>query len=114
MGILRRNVVTATRNYQHRFRAVMDKIIRSPFNPLSVIHYSSKLEFQARGAGHNHGTLWLDIARIERKVDIRKLDLLGEFDPEVDHYLRDPEDVLKSLNRFMEDRGYNTKEKKSK
>ena len=47
--ILRRNVVTATRNYQHRFRAVMDKIIRSPFNPLSVIHYSSKLEFQARG-----------------------------------------------------------------
>ena len=47
--ILRRNVVTATRNYQQRFKAVMDKIIRSPFNPLSVKHYASKLEFQARG-----------------------------------------------------------------
>merc|ERR1712110_424315 len=48
--ILRRNVVTATRNYQQRFTAVMDKIIRSHFNPLSVKHYASKLEFQARGS----------------------------------------------------------------
>ena len=47
--ILRKNVVTATRNYQQRVKAVMDKIIRSPFNPLSVEHYASKLEFQARG-----------------------------------------------------------------
>ena len=110
--ILRRNVVTATRNYQQRFRAVMDKIIRSPCNPLSVKHYSSKLEFQARGAGHNHGVLWLDIPRIERKVDIRML--AEEYDPETDHYLKDPEDYTKSLDRFMEDRGYTTNKKKSK
>ena len=109
--ILRRNVVTATRNYQQRVRAVMDKIIRSPFNPLSVKHYASKLEFQARGAGHNHGVLWLDIPRIERKVDIRQLDMAEGYDPAEDHFLKDPEVVAKSLDRFMADRGYTTQKK---
>ena len=52
--VLRRNVVTATRNYQARVQALMQEIVRNPSNPLSVKHFSSKLEFQARGAGHNH------------------------------------------------------------
>lgn len=66
------------------------------------------------GAGHNHGVLWLDINRIERKVDIRHLDLLDDYDPEVDHYLKDPEDVTRSLDQFMDDRGCITNKKKSK
>ena len=44
--VMRKNVVTATRNYQQRVEAVMQTIIWNPNNPLSVKHFSSKLEFQ--------------------------------------------------------------------
>ena len=71
--VMRRNVVTATRIYQARVQALMQTIIRHPSNPLSVKHFSSKLEFAARGAGHNHGVLWLDIEKMEQKVDIGQL-----------------------------------------
>ena len=67
--ILRRKVVTATRNYQQRVKALMKSIILHPSNPLSVKHYSKRLDFQGRGAGHDHGVLWLDIDKLEKKVD---------------------------------------------
>merc|ERR1712105_248361 len=67
--VLRRNVVTATQNYQ----ALMQTIVRNQSNPLCVKHFSSKLEFQGRGAGHNHGVLWLDIDKIEQLVATRQL-----------------------------------------
>ena len=100
--VLRRNVVTATRNYQQRVQTLMTEIIRHPSNPLSVKHFASKLEFQARGAGHHHGVLWLDIDRIERKVDTRKLQQDIPFDTECDHHFRDPEnpELLARLNNL--------------
>ena len=42
--VLRRNVVTATRNYQARVKTLMQTIIKNPSNPLSVKHSSIKLE----------------------------------------------------------------------
>ena len=66
----RTNVVTATRNYQHRVQALMESIVKNPNNMLSVKHFSSKLEFAGRGAGHNHGVLWLDIGKLEQIVDV--------------------------------------------
>ena len=59
--VIRKNIVTSTRNYQQRVQTLMNTIVRNPNNPLSVKHFSSKLEFAGRGAGHNHGVLWLDI-----------------------------------------------------
>jgi hypothetical protein len=106
--LLRRNVVTATRNYQARVQALMNTIVRSPRNPLSVKHFASKLEFQARGAGHNHGVLWLDIERIEQKVDIRQLNI--RFDPENDHHLKDAADVGESLDKFFANINFNQEE----
>ena len=106
--VLKRNVVTATRNYQQRVQTLMQTVVNHPSNPLSVKHYASKLEFQARGAGHNHGVLWLDIERIERKVDVRRLDPDAEHDPEADHHLIDPEGAslshLKRLEELVETR----------
>lgn len=66
--ILRNNVVTATRNYKHRLQTLIRKIILHPNNPMSVKYYSTKLEFQGRGAPHNHGVLWLDIDKLEIKI----------------------------------------------
>ena len=37
-------------------------------NPMSVKFFTFKTEFQARGAQHIHGTLWLDLLRIEKMI----------------------------------------------
>ena len=34
-------------------------------NPMRVKYYTYRVEFQARGAGHIHGVLWLDMDRLE-------------------------------------------------
>ena len=34
-------------------------------NDMNVKYYTYKVEFQDRGAGHIHGTLWLSIDKIE-------------------------------------------------
>jgi hypothetical protein len=102
--ILSRNVVTGTRNYQARVDALMQKIIVADSFPLCVKHYSTKLEFQARGAGHHHGTLWLDIDRIEQKVDVREFPQEDEdvdSDEDVDHHLKDPVQVRPQLDKFL-------------
>ena len=38
-----------------------------PNNPMSVEYFTYKVEFQERGAGHIHGTLWLDLKRLEKR-----------------------------------------------
>ena len=95
--ILRRNVITATRNYQARVQALMKEIIRHQSNPLCVKHFATKLEFQARGAGHNHGVLWLDINRLEQKADVRQF---RKKHPENDSFYRDPV-FVPELNTFL-------------
>ena len=37
-------------------------------NPMHVKNYTYKVEFQDRGAGHVHGTLWLRMDKIENLV----------------------------------------------
>ena len=32
---------------------------------MCVGHYTTKVEFQGRGAAHNHGVLWLDMKKME-------------------------------------------------
>ena len=41
-------------------------------NTMHVKNYTYKVEFQDRGAGHIHGTLWLRLDKIEKMV--RKVD----------------------------------------
>ena len=65
--VFRTNVVTATRNYQQRVQALIKTILTNSSNMLSVKHYSAKLEFAGRGAGHNHGVLWLDVDKLEQQ-----------------------------------------------
>ena len=67
--ILRRNVVIATRNYNHRVKSFIREIMMAPSNPMSIEYYSSKLEFQGRGAAHNHGTLWVNMDKMEFMIE---------------------------------------------
>ena len=63
--LVRGNVLTATRYYQHRFKNFISKVMMGKNNPMNVDYYSYKVEFQDRGAGHAHGTLWLNLDKIE-------------------------------------------------
>jgi hypothetical protein len=62
-----------------RVKKFMDLVVMGDNNPMMVEYYTYKVEFQDRGAGHIHGTLWLKLDMIERliRTDDDKL-FLGE------------------------------------
>ena len=57
--------MTATRYFQHRVKQFIRTIMMGKNNPMHVKYYTYKVEFQDRGAGHIHGTLWLNMDKIE-------------------------------------------------
>ena len=58
----------ATRYFHQRVKLFINKIVMARSNPLSVKYYSYKVEFQARGAAHIHGILWLNMFRLEKLI----------------------------------------------
>ena len=65
--LIRRNVLLATRNFQHRMEMFKKEIIFGPNNPLRIRHISYRVEFQGRGAAHIHGVLWIDLKAVKVK-----------------------------------------------
>ena len=55
---IRTNVFIATRSYMRRINAFKTHILLGKNNPMNVKRFSWKVEFQGRGAGHNHGVAW--------------------------------------------------------
>ena len=68
---IRGNVLLATRFFNQRVKQFINEIVMGGGNPMNVDKYSYKVEFQDRGAGHVHGTLWVNLHVIER---MRRLD----------------------------------------
>ena len=66
--LVRGNVLTATRYFEHRVKQFINKVMMGKNNPMHVKYYTYKVEFQDRGAGHIHGTLWLDLDKIENMM----------------------------------------------
>ena len=66
--MIRGNVVKATRYFDHCVKSFLRNIVLQKSNSLSVKFYTYKVEFQARGAGHIHGTLWLDLQKLETLI----------------------------------------------
>ena len=65
--LLRTHVLNATRNYHQRVKAFITKILTDKNNPMCVEYWTTKVEFQGRGAAHNHGTIWVDMKKMEFK-----------------------------------------------
>ena len=63
---MRKNVLILTRHFDHRVKMFMKNIVLGPNNPMNCRYFSYRIEFQARGAGHVHGVLWLDLDANER------------------------------------------------
>ena len=66
--LIRGNVLSATRYFQHRVNQFINKVAMGKHNPMNVKNYTYKVEFQDRGAGHIHGTLWLRLDKIEKFI----------------------------------------------
>ena len=52
--LIRRNIFIATRNYNHIVKAFIKDIVMDKSSPMCAQYWSTKVEFQGRGAGHNH------------------------------------------------------------
>ena len=46
---IRQNILTATRNFQHRLKTFIKKIVMNSCSPMSVRYYNYRIEFQMRG-----------------------------------------------------------------
>ena len=65
---IRNNVLLATRYFSHRVKVFIREVMMGKNNPMNVNYHTEKIEFQDRGAGHVHGTLWLNLHKIEKLV----------------------------------------------
>ena len=64
--MIQTNVLTATRTFHHRVELFKKEILRGKNNAMHIKNMSYRVEFQGRGAAHIHGTLWLDMKKIEK------------------------------------------------
>ena len=91
--LVRGNVLTATRYFDHRVKQFINKVMMGKNNPMHVKYYTYKVEFQERGAGHIHGTLWLDLDAIQNMM---KETPDGQFRPKTSEEKND-----KSIHGWM-------------
>ena len=65
--LIRTNVLTAVLNFNQRFTAFKKEVMFGANNPMNIEYFSSKIEFQMRGAGHIHGTIWCDLDKLDNE-----------------------------------------------
>ena len=90
---VRSNVRDATINFNTRVQEFIKTTVTNKHTKMPVKYYNHRVEFQRRGAGHIHGTLWLDLEELSKIVmnnspeereamDVNEKDVLetGEYD----------------------------------
>ena len=66
--IVKKNVQLLTRCFDQRVKSFVKNIIMCPANPMKIILYSYRVEFQKRGHAHVHGCLWTDIDSMDKDI----------------------------------------------
>ena len=66
---IRKNILTATLNFNNRVQEFIKTIIMNNYGDMCVEYYNYRVEFQMRGAGHIHGTLWLDWVKLKKEMN---------------------------------------------
>ena len=100
--LLRTHVGTATRIYNNRVKSFMRDIVMDKNNPMCVQFYTTKVEFQGRGAPHNHGTIWVDM----KKMEFQFLDDKGrwsDFESLFKKDVYDDEQLKKTIKNVLKD-----------
>ena len=102
------NILTATRNFDHRVKKFIQHIIMSQESPMQVEFFNYRVEFQMRGAGHIHGVLWVNFQKfiekhkqiLREKFNIDEDDPTKEYPP--DYFIFD--DIEKTFEDLSEDK----------
>ena len=103
--LVRGNVLMATRYFEHRVKQFINKIMMGKNNHMYVKHYTYKVEFQDRGAGHIHGTLWLGLKKIDNLMrdspnsELRPKTKTEERDSECNGWMHGLSKAFKKLRR---------------
>ena len=114
---IRKNLLNATLNFQHRVKTFMQKIVMSKLNPMCVQYNSYKVEFAFRGAAHVHGVLWVDLENCKAVPDetimvddeettISHMERIRSVIDDIknDHYEKNvTEENLESLVKFVDE-----------
>merc|ERR1712218_529367 len=66
--IMKKNVQLLTRCFDQRVKSFVKNIIMGKSNPMKIILYSYRVEFQKRGHAHVHGCLWSDIDSMDKDI----------------------------------------------
>ena len=64
---IRKNILNATRIFDERLKSFIKNIIMSKFSQLPISYYNYRIEWQARGAAHCHGALWVDFKQFSKQ-----------------------------------------------
>ena len=73
---IKENIVYVTILFNNRVQNFIKHIMLGKNNPMAVKYYSYKTEFQARGAPHIHGVIWVDFDLISKTRTDNKYDEL--------------------------------------
>ena len=69
--MVKENILAITMNFDKRVHAFINKIVMGKKSPMNTKFYHYRVEFQARGAGHIHGVLWVDVKAIQEEMNKR-------------------------------------------
>ena len=63
--LVKDNIFTITKVFDKRLQNFISQIIMAKNSPMKTQFWQYRIEFQARGAGHAHGVLWLDLKKLD-------------------------------------------------
>ena len=100
---IRKNVLTATRNFDSRVKEFVTHVIMAKENPMNTKIYNYRVEFQARGAGHIHGVLWVDFDRkLPNNLDNNIIkSAFNKFRHDDNLLPEEEEEVIKYIDTFV-------------
>lgn len=100
---IRKHVLTATRNFDNREKAFLKNIIMAKDNPMNTELFNYRIEFQARGAAHIHGVLWINFdGKLPNNVDNKLVKSAFHKFRYDDIMLQDEEnEVIKFIDAFI-------------
>ena len=103
---IRKNTLTATRNFQNRLNKFVKTVIMNKCGPMHVSYHSWRIEFQLRGAAHCHGVLWIDMESYLAKeaTDIEKMYLQPAYEKLIHDIIPNSDEeeaVVTYVDRFV-------------
>ena len=67
MNLFEKNVLTGTRNFNHRVKSFITNIVMCDMGDICAKFHNYRVEFQMRGAAHIYGVIWVDLDEFEKK-----------------------------------------------